>query len=97
MSRQNKPGPKKTNLTEDDKLLDKREELKRRLLDRHDMAYIFRVSTGTIYNWTRQGLFKIIPFPGYTYYDANDIEDIIEKYKQIRVPGEKRGRKKKVK
>lgn len=72
-----------------------KQRLKERLLDLQDMADVFRVSPGTITNWTNIGLFKVIPLHGRTYYDAYDIVNVLEAYKQKRVPGENRGRKKK--
>ena len=95
MNMQNKPNPGKTNTAAENNPANKKEAIKQRLLDRHDMAEMFKVSLGTIYNWTSKGLFKIIPFPGRTYYDAADVEHTLEEYKLRRVPGEKRGRKKK--
>ena len=97
MNRQNKTSPNKLSSAAENNPVNKKEAIKDRLLDRHDMAEMFKVSLGTIYNWTSKGLFKIIPFPGRTYYDATDVEALLEEYKQRRVPGEKRGRKKKEK
>ena len=97
MNRRNKPNPGNIIYNAKANCPDIKADLKARLLDRHDMAEVFNVSLNTIHNWTRQGLFKTIAFPGRTYYDAVDIEEMLEAYKQQRVPGEKRGRKKKEK
>ena len=95
MNRRNRPTPRNFIYNAKADWPNIKADLKARLLDRHDMAEVFKVSLNTIYNWTSQGLFKTIAFPGRTYYDALDIEKVLEAYKQQRVPVEKRGRKKK--
>ena len=95
MNRRHKPNPGNTIYNAKANCPNIKANLRERLLDRHDMAEVFNVSLNTIYNWTSQGFFKTIDFPGRTYYDAVDVEKMLEAYKQQRVPVEKRGRKKK--
>jgi hypothetical protein len=67
-----------------------KERLQQRLLDHTDLQQLFKVSRGTIYNWRRRGILKFIEIGGRKYFDANDIDALLEKYKQTQVPGEQR-------
>lgn len=65
-----------------------KKSLKKRLLDSVDMQEVFNVKRGTVHNWCRKGIVKFIKIGGKTYFDANDVDDLIEKCKQLMVPGE---------
>jgi Helix-turn-helix domain len=82
MSRQDNPGNQPP-----------KERLKQRLLDRYDLQELFNVTRGTIHNWCKKGLLKFIKISGRMYFDLDDMEDMLQEYKQNLVPGE--GKKKK--
>jgi hypothetical protein len=93
MNRQNKSNPAKTDKPTANSPIPLKENLKERMLDHYDLQQIFNVTRGTIYNWCRKGMLKVIRIDGKNYFDANDIEELIQKLKQITVPAESRRKK----
>jgi hypothetical protein len=92
MSRQTKPNPAKTANPTVTNPIPRKEQLKQRLLDQHDLLEMFHVTRGTLYNWCRKGFIKVIKLGGKKYFDADDVDDMLEKYKQTVVPGTKKGK-----
>lgn len=72
-----------------------KEQLRQRLLDRYDLQELFGVTRGTIYNWCRKGLLRFTKIGGKKYFDAIDVDALIEKNKQTLVPGSTRKKRKK--
>ena len=70
-----------------------KERLKDRLLDRYDLEELFNVTRNTIYNWCKAGLLSFSKIGRKKYYDAQEIENLIEKRKQTMVPGEEKKKK----
>ena len=70
-----------------------KEQLKQRLLDRYELQDLFKVTRGTIHNWCRKGVLSFIKIGGRKYFDAHDVETMLQEHKQLMVPGEGRKRK----
>jgi transposase len=68
-----------------------KERLQQRLLDQVEIQQIFKVSRGTVYNWSRKGLLPFTQFGGRKYFDVDDLEAVIERNKSSY---EVKGRKK---
>lgn len=88
MNRKNNTNPKQTDAVTGTNPLPYKEVLKQRMLDHYDLQEMFKVTRGTIYNWCRKGFIKVIKIGGKNYFDADDVEALIEERKQWIVPGQ---------
>ena len=59
-----------------------KENLKHRLLDLYDLQQLFKVTRGTIHNWIRRGLLSYTQIGGKKYFDARELEELLEKNKR---------------
>jgi hypothetical protein len=88
MKHKNKPNPKQADTENGTKPIPRKEALKERMLDQYDLQEMFKVTRGTIYNWSRRGIIKVIKIGGKNYFDADDVDALIQEHKQWIVPVE---------
>lgn len=87
MNQPDKPNPLQTDNRPGNSPIPIKEQLQQRLLDQYDLQQLFKVSRGTIYNWCRQGLLSFTRLGGKKYFDARDVEEMLQQNKQRYEPG----------
>ncbi len=61
--------------------------LQKRLLSLYDVQELFNVSRTTIYNWCKKGLLTYSKVSSKMYFDADEINRMLDERKQTMVPG----------
>jgi hypothetical protein len=93
MNPKKKPNPRQAVTKKANSPIPRKEQLKQRMLDHCDLQEMFNVTRGTIYNWCRMGILKVIKIGGKNYFDADDVDALILERKQWLVPRQEQQKK----